>query len=136
MTDRELAYMQWLFDDDTGLSSKTIFAVMTGINYRQSGYVPLDEGDFGRCYRLLTKFPEWLPRLAEVGAAHAQWLPLVQSWTVLTKLYEKKAWYKFRDMLKTLNESGHLLQDEQRRQQGWKVEHGEHCCSHRAPGTF
>lgn len=133
MTNQERAYIQWAIGDDTGASSKTIFAVMTGIKYPLGGYTPADESDFGRCHRMLKLFPEWLPRMGEVGAAYVQWLPLVQSWTVLTKLYEENDRKGFFQILRVLNESGHLLLDNERRNQGWKVEHCKHSCSGTAP---
>jgi len=65
--------LEWLHGLDTGVSSETIYSVMTGHNVLTCGEgdAPHDPGDFGRCYRLLKLFPEWRERLAEV-VLHAQ----------------------------------------------------------------
>jgi hypothetical protein len=82
---------EWLTCGDTGLSSITIWSVMTGRKpprFRPS--VPIDPADFGRCHRLLQRFPEWRVRLGEVGAAYPEWAGLVRCWDELTALYEQE----------------------------------------------
>jgi len=82
--------IEWLLSGDTGVSSKTICAVMTGSAKADSfgPDVPHDPSDFGRCYRLLQHFPEWRARLPEVAAAYPIWGPMVDAWDDLTTLYE------------------------------------------------
>lgn len=84
--------IEWLLSGDTGISSKTILSVMTGS--AMSGPfrpdIPYDPSDFGRCYRLLQKFPEWRERLPEVAATYPIWGPMVAAWDELTKLYEQE----------------------------------------------
>lgn len=75
---------------DTGISSETIWHVMTGFPVRRHGY-PLDPSDFGRCYRLLQRFPFWRVRLPEVAARFPrEWTLLVRHWDELTELYEEE----------------------------------------------
>ena len=85
--------IEWLLSNDTGISSKTICAVMTnskiGIDTSLPD-IPYDPADFGRCYRLLKLFPEWRPRLPEVAAWFAAWEPMVAAWDELTNLYEEE----------------------------------------------
>lgn len=79
----------WLLGNDTGISSKTIFAVMMGedvINYFGPG-VPQDPADFGRCHRLLFHFPAWRARLPEVSAKYPAWGPLIREWSFLTAMF-------------------------------------------------
>ena len=79
----------WIVGGDTGVSSKTIWAVMMGTTDALDWPgTPMDSGDFGRCYRLLALFPEWRPRLPEVAAKFPEWGPLVTAWDELTALYE------------------------------------------------
>ena len=73
------AAIEWIAGDDTGLSSKTIWCVMMGVPCGQPS-IPYDDGDFGRCYRLLEKFPAWRKRLHEVAAAHPRWDYTVKIW--------------------------------------------------------
>lgn len=87
---KELA---WLKGTDTGTSSRTIFSVLS--EYGQLAYIgwsslgdpPLDPDDFGRCHRLLDRFPAWRARLGEVAAKYPAWAPLVENWPELERLY-------------------------------------------------
>lgn len=85
---------QWIVGDDTGVSSKTIWAVMMGaVSGQEPWYafdVPHDPDDFGRCYRLLKAIPEWRPRLHEVAERFPKWAPLIAAWDELTALYEEE----------------------------------------------
>lgn len=82
---------EWLISDDTGVSSLTIFTVLSGRNVLGgwSPSAPRDAWDFGRCHRLLQRFPKWRARLDEVGVLHPEWAPLVGDWTRLTALFEE-----------------------------------------------
>lgn len=82
--------LEWVLGDDTGLSSKTIFAVMTGTELRGGVFgpeIPHDPSDLGRCLRLLARFPEWKPRLQEVADKYPRWQPFVREWRALADLY-------------------------------------------------
>lgn len=82
--------IEWMMGPDTGISSKTICAVMTGCDTTGMWCdVPHDPSDFGRCYRLLKLFPEWRPRLGEVAERFKEWGPLVAAWDELTALYKE-----------------------------------------------
>jgi hypothetical protein len=83
----ELA-IQWYRGGDTGVSSETIFEVMTGVPVQRRG-IPWDPADFGRCYRLLQVFPGWRARLQEVATLHAEWQPFVDNWAKMEELYER-----------------------------------------------
>lgn len=89
--DRERA---WLDGPDTGLSSMTIFSVLSKRwgrvafeALRSAGWLPADPDDFGRCLRLLEAIPEWRGRLAEVAVAYPEWGPLVRAWDEFEGLY-------------------------------------------------
>ena len=79
--------LDWLLSDDTGRSSLTILVVMCGRPLAHQS-PPSDNSDFGRCYRLLQRFPDWKPRMPEVAARYPAWEPLVQVWDELTRIYE------------------------------------------------
>jgi len=58
----------WAVNGDTGISSKSIMAHMTG-NEKADAFgiqPPSDSSDRGRCIRLLELIPEWIPRLNEM----------------------------------------------------------------------
>jgi len=108
-----MTHIEWLLSGDTGVSSKTIFAVMTGSDMKGAD-VPHDPDDFGRCYRLLSHFPEWKTRLSEVAAKFPIWGPMVAAWEELAALYEKETKNhcgvapKLYDRMKTLIDEGRL----------------------------
>lgn len=81
----------WLAGDDTGISSKTIWHVMTG--KPMPGLfppdTPKDPADFGRCFRLFEQFPQWYARFGEVADRYPEWRPLVDTWAELAEMYER-----------------------------------------------
>lgn len=77
----------WIAGDDTGISSRTIWAVMRGVPANRWASPPLDPSDFARCCRLLSLMPEWRPRLSEVAAAYPEWGPLVARWDECERLF-------------------------------------------------
>jgi hypothetical protein len=110
--DREL---EWLLGTDTGTSSLTIFSVLSREHafkarprLGSSGPCPpQDPDDFGRCYRLLERFPTWKYGLAQVAAKYPEWTGLVRGWDELCKLWNEespsgncpKLYDRMRDML-------------------------------------
>jgi hypothetical protein len=79
----------WARGRDTGISSGTIYSVITGNpSPCRSHGIPHDPSDFGRCYRLLELFPAWKHRLGAVAAAYPAWKPFVREWYKLTEMYE------------------------------------------------
>lgn len=77
---------RWLKGLDVGSSSATIFSVFCDrywTNEAQkigNGSVPMDSDDFGRCKRLLDKFPEWKSNLKLVALAYPKWTKIVERW--------------------------------------------------------
>lgn len=71
---------QWIVGDDTGDSSKAIWAHMMGFKSRNGWDHPWDPSDLGRCLRLLEIAPEWKPRLPEMATRSKQWALLVAHW--------------------------------------------------------
>jgi hypothetical protein len=83
----------WLTNGDTGISSETIWSVLTGRRISRAHWradIPQDPDDFGRCYRLLKIAPSWREHLSEVAAKYPEWTRLVEAWDELTALYEEE----------------------------------------------
>ena len=93
------AELQWYRGYDTGISSETIFEVMTGVPVRRHS-VPLDPDDFGRCYRLLRKFPGWRQRMPEVSERFAEWGALIENFDALWDLYEEERYDELYDLMR------------------------------------
>ena len=97
--------IKWIVSDDTGTSSKVIWAVMMGVppSEIKNSSTPSDVGDFGRCYRLLKLMPEWEQRLDELRGVKYQyhllndnthhtglWDKFVDNYSEMCRLYEAK----------------------------------------------
>lgn len=99
--------IEWLVTGETGTSSKTILAVMTGNveGKRSLDYcVPLDASDFGRCKKLLNAIPEWREQLPKVAEVFPQWRLLVELWDSLDRLYDSENWAPLNHILRVLRE--------------------------------
>lgn len=84
--------VEWLLSHDTGISSKLICQVMTRSGFttsRLDASTPSDPDDFGRCYRLLRRFPSWRERMDEVAHHYPHWRPMVEAWDELSAMYER-----------------------------------------------
>ena len=87
----------WLRGPDTGIASRAIVDAIVGHGAVYDAPAremrrdpPSDPADFGRCHRLLTRFPELRPRLGEVAENHPAWAPFVREWDRMTALYERE----------------------------------------------
>lgn len=97
---------EWIVNDDTGISSIVIFAVMMGVpvvNLHNKS-TPRDPSDFGRCYRLLKLIPDWENRLEELrkvdysyysmnnNSEHSEgWGRFVDNYKKMCELYEEES---------------------------------------------
>ena len=81
-------YLAWYRGSSVGVSSETIFEVMTGITVKRHA-IPLDPMDFGRCLGLIRLFPEFKNRLHEVSERFPKWKPFIDNWDKMTELYER-----------------------------------------------
>ena len=85
--------MEWILKGEIGISSKTIWSVMCGVEFIEGsrcGFnfdVPQDPDDFKRCHKLLQEIPEWRDRLDEVAFVFPKWKPMVDNWERMTELY-------------------------------------------------
>jgi hypothetical protein len=82
----------WLLSCDCGTSSLTIYSVLARADVLRGSTPspPHDADDFGRCHRLLKRFPEWRQRLIEVASVYPSWLKPVARWDELAALFEAK----------------------------------------------
>ncbi len=89
--------LKWLRSTDTGTSSLTIFSVLSelhGVAALARTYgadIPHDPDDFGRCYRLIERFPHWRNRLSEVSDRFPIWKPFVETWEQLEALWKAES---------------------------------------------
>lgn len=92
-----LTPMEWIIKGEVGISSKTIWSVMMGIEKVKQACdgwnydVPHDPDDFSRCWKLLVAFPEWKPRLNEVAKVFPKWTGFIREWDKLCDMVRQ--WY-------------------------------------------
>lgn len=80
---------RWIRTGSRGISSETIFEVLSGnliLPECLVGGRPQDPSDFKRCSLLLATIPEWGDRLQEVADKYPSWQLLVTHWGELEAL--------------------------------------------------
>jgi hypothetical protein len=80
----------WRERGEVGTSSETIWSAFTGSRPGHTD-IPYDPDDFRRCKLLLDLIPEWRADLARVAKVYRWWLPFVEAWPDLERLYEHEA---------------------------------------------
>ncbi len=83
-------YYEWALGGDSGQSSKALVMAITGarvIANCDAKSPPWDPSDFGRCSRVLAKFPELRAGLSKVAALSPIWAAYVEHWDELEALY-------------------------------------------------
>ena len=81
----------WLGQGERGISSETMFEVISGqITNRIPKRHPCDPDDFRRCYLLLKTIPEWKDELHKLRGLSPVWGKLVDNWDKLTELLEEQ----------------------------------------------
>jgi hypothetical protein len=86
--------LAWLNSTDTGLSSECIWRTMLGVpephkDFHRGRY-PYDPADFGRCHRLLQRFPAWRERILEMAVHGTVWREYAARWSEMEALYEEE----------------------------------------------
>lgn len=82
--------LQWVFNGDTGLSSKAMAAHLYCIrieNEFNRVFHPSDASDFGRCVELLAAVPEMRVHVFRMAELSPTWAAIVASWDELECLY-------------------------------------------------
>jgi hypothetical protein len=80
----------WKERGEVGISSETIYGAFTG-SRPQNTNIPFDPDDFRRCKQLLDLIPEWRADLARVAKVYRWWLPFVEAWPDLERMYGEEA---------------------------------------------
>lgn len=75
----------WLINGEHGISSKNMFAVLSGGYAQAQGKLstPCDPDDFKRCSQLLQAVPQWRSELHKLKPISETWSNLVDNWDKL-----------------------------------------------------
>ncbi len=78
----------WKCNGEHGTSSISIFYAFTGDMLESENHdIPHDPDDFRRCKQLLDLMPEWRSRLNGLMGLGRYWLPFIEAWNAMEKLY-------------------------------------------------
>lgn len=84
MNEKQIKVIQWLFSDDTGLSSKSLAAEYLGVTpYRCMA--PLDPSDLSRCMRLIAIVPEIRNCVDTLAKKYDDWKRIASIWDKITQ---------------------------------------------------
>jgi len=91
---------EWIWGNDTGLSSRYLVEQLTGHRALTDGWqrhvqYPHDPADFGRCERLLRRFPVLRLRMGEL--THPVWVAFVAHWDEIVQTIEAEVPRAFED---------------------------------------
>lgn len=78
----------WLLLRDDGMSSLCIADFMCGTKPLRINH-PHDPADFGRCERLLRRFPMWRERFGQMAALDPYWAALVPRWNDIVAFWDR-----------------------------------------------
>lgn len=78
--------LTWMAGIDSGASSASLARYHLGLPPGFGWMEPADSGDFGRCYRLLLRFPKIRPCVDELARKHKGWAKLALIWDELTQM--------------------------------------------------
>lgn len=76
------AIATWALGRSTGASATCIVRHMMGMDVFPDDY-PRDDGDFGRCEKLLEAVPELRDRLPEMAEVGDMWAKMVENWDLI-----------------------------------------------------
>ena len=102
---KEMTMDEWIVSNDTGISSKSIWAALRVPNIKDDNFrfdVPSDNSDFGRCYRLVKNCGITKDSLHKVSQVFKWYKPVIDSWDTLSELYEAEKKQELYDLLKKL----------------------------------
>ena len=97
----------WLEHGERGMSSETMFQVISGKSIGKSRMThPSDPDDFRRCYLLLKTIPEWKSELHKLKSNSPVWSKLVDNWDKLTVMLEEQIAGGKNEMYKEMEKLG------------------------------
>lgn len=97
-----LWYMRRTSAGGAGASARAITRHITGAPTGGHKSTPLDDGDFGRCWRLLAQVPSIRRDFWKMAGASGEWATLVREWDSLCALYRKGHRDELRQRLREL----------------------------------
>lgn len=86
----KLTLDEWIIKGEVGVSSKTMWAVLKGIEVNDTfGDKPYDPADFGRCYKFAKQCGLTNDDLNKISTILPYWEPYIKNWGKLCEMYEE-----------------------------------------------
>lgn len=86
--------LKWIIGDKTGVSSKTMWTAIMGIDISNPPAfrfdIPHDADDFSRCLNLYNECELTKDDLSKVSAMFPEWKCIIDNWQTLTDMYNRK----------------------------------------------
>jgi len=86
--------LEWLFNGDTGISSKSLAAEFLGVDNKRKGrfycYPPSDPSDLGRCLRLIEVAPAVRACVDTLAEKSDSWAKIAPVWDKITESMKKE----------------------------------------------
>jgi hypothetical protein len=112
---------EWIIYGETGISSKTMWAAITGSyneEYRYMEYrvfdIPKDADDFSRCYKFFKLCNLSDKHLRKVKEVFPFWGPYIDNWSELVRLYEENNSRVMYEYMCTLRDESDLIRHERK----------------------
>lgn len=92
---------EWIVNGKVGISSKTMWTVLQGVDIGNNGNKPYDPDDFSRCYLLIKECNLIKADLQKIARELPYWKPYIDKWDDLTKMFEtnqKNNWNNYKEV--------------------------------------
>ncbi len=118
VTPKNMTLNEWVVFGEIGVSSKTIWGVVTGAITHENAILhdrylvtcyPSDTGDFRRCYLLYKHCNLTMEDMRKVADVFSCWTPFVDNWELLCKLFEEGAYESLYNKLLEIRKENGLL---------------------------
>lgn len=116
------AILNWLFNGETGISSKAMAATALGVHIEDAWdrEPPQDPDDFNRCLKLVRAAPEVRESFDKIAALSPAWAAIVANWEKIESRFLDEAgidWRKAREAPRTYYFMRELLDEASKKKQ-------------------
>lgn len=106
--------IEWIGTYDTGISSKTMWCALMGVQSKVDLNVPRDVYDFVRCYDMVRMGNVTIKDLQVVKKQYPWFAPFVDNWKELSLLYEEELDGRLYGRIRELNKEADTLRYEEK----------------------
>lgn len=86
-----MTQQEWIVSGDTGVSSKTMWTAVNGVETHYRADKPHDPSDLGRCVRYVENTGVTNKQLQKVKNMYPWWAPYIEEWDTLVDLFKQES---------------------------------------------